>query len=188
MTPVDYSENLPEGTRDVIRDYNKMIATYMGYKYYPYNEPGMDKKIEPGWKIHADVPSLSKMRRDKNDFLCRNHRELAYHYDWNWLMPVIVELHKRHGFLIYYFGMVIFSSHVMDLNKSNKDASTPPEFFYHQLTVKSMANLIEGMWEATALTIEYIMRHGDPQIPVVEKYGHKFEKNKFDLPDSEVQS
>lgn len=69
---------------------NKLIAEFMGYKYFPFDE---SKKVHVmddvyvdqmnGW--HKPTPGHYKIQ---NWYLCRTHKDLAYHYKWDWLMPV----------------------------------------------------------------------------------------------------
>jgi hypothetical protein len=58
---------------------NKLIAEFMGYKYFRY--PARD----PGWRKEKGHLKMNGY------FLCRTHNQLRYHRDWSWLMPV---LHK----------------------------------------------------------------------------------------------
>jgi hypothetical protein len=58
---------------------NRMIAEFMGYKYYPH--PSRDR----GWRKEKGHLKMQWY------YLCRTHKELRFHRDWNWLMRV---LHK----------------------------------------------------------------------------------------------
>jgi hypothetical protein len=65
-----------------IRKGNTLIATFLGFKYYPWNGDDQTNGVyEPGWK-KLNVPIGSK-------YLCRDHNQLRYHIDWNWLMEAI---------------------------------------------------------------------------------------------------
>lgn len=98
---------------DIYED-NKLIAEFMGFKYYPHNE-GSGK--DPGWKSHPDASSMNKLNSTHNLFangvswtlpngdifktygneqewkyLCRNHKNLDYDTNWNWLMGVVEKI------------------------------------------------------------------------------------------------
>lgn len=72
---------------------NKMIAEFMGYKYFPFDEtkkssnPDIIVDQMSGWHKptngHYKIPDW---------YLCRTHKELAYDRKWDWLMPVINEI------------------------------------------------------------------------------------------------
>jgi hypothetical protein len=54
---------------------NKLIAEFLGYKYYPYNHPEIlagDKygnKREPGWKLHVDASPFTKFNIMRSEFI-----------------------------------------------------------------------------------------------------------------------
>jgi hypothetical protein len=61
---------------------NELIATFMGYHYYPWQEcQGMGS---PGWK--SDPKADIKILYSK--YLCRTSKEMKYGTSWDWFMPV----------------------------------------------------------------------------------------------------
>jgi hypothetical protein len=77
---------------------NKIIAEFMGYTYFPFNMEGVK---DPGWKTTKDTSHFTKNNklfflRDsvERDYLCRNHHQLCYHSDWNWLMEVCKKINE----------------------------------------------------------------------------------------------
>lgn len=84
---------------------NKLIAEFMGYKYYPYNLAEKEEGLKFGWmrpeRRHSNVPFLSKSSKHKNRVLARKHKDLAYHISWSYLMPVVekcTELWEQYEF------------------------------------------------------------------------------------------
>lgn len=76
------SVNFQSMNKEEIMDGNKVMAEYLGYKYYPLNEPyGRDKVV--GWI----KPRCSPMNPEFK--MCRSHRDLPFYNDWNALMRVI---------------------------------------------------------------------------------------------------
>ncbi len=69
---------------------NKLIAIFMGYTYYPHVE---GRQYDAGWKSHPKASMFTKHnifdRLGRKAYLCRNHNQLNYHQNWEWLMPVI---------------------------------------------------------------------------------------------------
>lgn len=76
--------------KEEIIEGNKIIAQFMGYEYFPFDETKMqtlnDVPLDQmnGW--HR--PSLGHYKID-GWYLYRTHNELRYHRDWNWLMTVL---------------------------------------------------------------------------------------------------
>lgn len=82
--------------KNQIIENNKLIAQFMGYTYFPYNMEGV---ADPGWKTTKETSSVSKFNNsifvrdsEKRHYLCRNHHQLSYHTDWNWLMKVAIKI------------------------------------------------------------------------------------------------
>lgn len=71
-----------------IEDMNKEFAKFLGYQYIPYKEGVTTDKI--GWImpdkfVHLKVSGYGI----GTPYLCRRHKQLAFHRDWNWLMEVV---------------------------------------------------------------------------------------------------
>jgi len=74
---------------------NKMIAEFMGYKYFPFDET---KKFE---NPNIIVDQMNGWHKPTNGhykvqdwYLCRTAKDMAYHYKWDWLMPVCGKICK----------------------------------------------------------------------------------------------
>jgi hypothetical protein len=63
---------------------NKLIAEFMGYKYYPH--PAKDS----GWRKEKGHLKLHGY------FLCRTNKQLEYHSSWDWLMPVVEKISETY--------------------------------------------------------------------------------------------
>ena len=158
--PIDYSSNLTEDVRKKILEYNKLIATYMGYTYFPSGEG-----VDPGWKRNRDVQSMSKFNLKEDDFLCRSHNQLAYHYDWNSLIPVITELYNRHEFIVYWIMNGAFAWHTEDFKMLKSNAMGKPKYWSYATYASVPEDAIIAVWDVVALTVEHIMKNMDPKIP-----------------------
>lgn len=184
MRIVDYSLQFDEEKKKLVVEYNKKLATYMGYKYFSHDQ---DKKgiYDAGWKIHEKVSNISKMNRTPNDYLCRNHNELAYHYDWNWLNTVVTELYNRHGFIVYHLANTSFVWHKEDFEVLNSNAAGQPKHWNHSTSVKNVHEIIIAVWESVALTVEHIMDNLDPLLPEVKDYRRQLTPGR-DMTDEEI--
>lgn len=77
-------------TPDEILEGNKLVAVFMGYTYFGHNDPRLPEGAESGWKTDAKASNFTKINRlAGNKYLCRNHNQLVYHRDWNWMMEVV---------------------------------------------------------------------------------------------------
>ena len=79
-----------------IIEMNKVIARFMGYEYFPYEGVPNDRTFTSeffGWRA-KDLPNTVLGLAPEHWFLCRKHFELAFHYDWSWLMRVINKIHS----------------------------------------------------------------------------------------------
>lgn len=78
------------------RNANKIIATFMGYKYYPFKHDANDPDFCPGWKRHPNASNFTKTNREEfNDaeaFLSRSHNGLQYHLDEKQQEKVLVKI------------------------------------------------------------------------------------------------
>jgi hypothetical protein len=128
-------ENIVEG--------NKKIAEFMGYKYYPHNTPDIDRrKIIPGWKSHPHASDMLKMnpinRIPRNAFLCRNHNQLIYNSDWNWIARVVDKI-KKEGHI---FEIVISDGYCRVIINSSATTDGPKTAY------RNGNNLILVLWNA----------------------------------------
>lgn len=79
---------------------NKLIAKYMGYTYFGFNDPRLDdikaigRRFPPGWKRTADTQDMKKLNKDPQAFLVRNHTTLPYYNSIDQLLKVLVKLEK----------------------------------------------------------------------------------------------
>jgi len=91
---------------------NKVIAEFMGYRFY-------DKQTDPiwpGWRKEWKKEWENKKRNIDDDvFLCKRHRDLKYHSSYDWLMPVVQRIED----LGYYVKVSGFSGST-DLEISEK--------------------------------------------------------------------
>lgn len=180
--------NFTEEQRHSILTYNKLMAEYLGYKYFPYNYEWSEDNTnrDAGWKVHEKVPSLTKMRMHEKDFLCRNHNDLQFHSDWNWLHIVIAELFRRHRFIVYSIVDMGFVYHYDDfIIMNNKAFGEPKHFSYNAKTTPEM--LIIATWECAAFCIAHIMTTMDPKIPILKDYKMRqpFNSGDIQLPGKE---
>jgi len=74
---------------DILEE-NKKIARFMGYTYFGHNDPLL--KGPPGWKTQSDTGHAYKGISKNGKYLCRSHHQLRYHWDWNLLIPVCINL------------------------------------------------------------------------------------------------
>lgn len=170
MRIINYAYNLAPELKERIVQYNKLLATYMGYKYFPHNYPTEQKQFDPGWKIHENVSTMTKFNYKINDYLCRNHNDLMYHCDWNWLNSVITELFKRNKYIIYNLGTTAYSQHYDDFIVMNNNAAGLPQFFNTTSGVQNIDDRIIPVWEVVALTVEHLIQNGLAKIPEVKNY------------------
>lgn len=181
---------------NIVWGYNELIAHYMGYKYFPFipGEKPEDVKNNgyhgsAGWKVHKDVSGVSKLNAKEGDYLCRTVKGMAYHYDWNWLMPVVSELYIRHGYYVYLMGGVACSIYKEDLETPLSVANSTPKNFHIEYTAKTQEQLVMVMWQCVSETIHHILTNCDPKIPIIENYKGKMDWvkdiNIDDLPTKE---
>ena len=144
--------------KELIIEKNKLIAEYMGYKYFPYIENNNSNNKDFGWKKHKNVTNSSKLNVNRRDYLCRNHNQLCYNSDWNYLMEVIEELYNRNNIITSISNILISTS----LN----DEYLFVEYY--------KSNLILKVFEIIYNTIKYLVDNNiDLKIPVFE-YKEKY--------------
>ena len=75
---------------------NKLIAEFMGYKYFPFvyelkTKTGFNRL---GWrKGNPHLPGgYSRIVIGKTHYIGRHHRDLKFHEDWNWLNDVVKKI------------------------------------------------------------------------------------------------
>ena len=177
IRPINYAENLDVEVKKVIWGYNELIAHYMGYKYFPFRQNEDQTTLNQkeysqsaGWKVHKKVSGISKMNTKETDYLCRTVRGMAYHYDWNWLMPVVAEILVRHGFYIYIIGGTACSIYKDDLSKPLSHANGQPQHFHVEHQAEKIGDMVKAMWQCVADTVYFILNNIDPKIPVIEEY------------------
>lgn len=74
---------------------NKLIAEFMGFQYYPFEE---GSGITPGWKRFKGAQPGEKYNSlwgDGGAYLCRSHNSLDYHCSWNSIISVY-HWHLKH--------------------------------------------------------------------------------------------
>lgn len=78
---------------------NKLMAKFLGYEYYLHS----DIEKYPGWRkdkiSHSHKINLQG-KVGKKQYLCRNHKQLAFDTDWNWLMSVVEKIEKTDKIVI----------------------------------------------------------------------------------------
>jgi hypothetical protein len=104
---------------NTIEERNKKFATFLGYKYFPSDTT----KDNPGWR--KDVKTHVKLGYGiGHDYLCRKHRELNFHDDWNWIIEVIRQIklyaQSKHiiNFTIYYINVSLCHLDIEDACKN----------------------------------------------------------------------
>jgi len=85
--------------KDYVVEGNKLLAHYMGYEYIPSNnkhgwKAGWWKRTtHPRFRLLPPDGTVSKLH--DHFYLCRNHNQLRYYNNWDWLMPVLDKLEKK---------------------------------------------------------------------------------------------
>jgi hypothetical protein len=102
-------------TKETIRDGNKVIAEFMGYKYYGHNHPDLlayKKRFESGWwEVPLEkIASLPSVKMYRNKYICRNHNELPFFSDYEWLIKVVERVEAIYDDFHGYFGVHISSN------------------------------------------------------------------------------
>ena len=100
---------------------NKVLAEFMGYRYFTWQE--VKGFGQAGWCKHDHAsPKLA------NGFLCRTTKELSYHTSWDWLMPVWIKFRD-----LEFAGKneMLHSKVKHDLFHKLYRANSPSDFFHH---------------------------------------------------------
>jgi hypothetical protein len=66
--------------KNKILEGNKLIAQFLGYKYFPYPDKN------PGWRKERWHPNIS------DTYLGRSHKDLDFNTNWNSLMDVVQKI------------------------------------------------------------------------------------------------
>lgn len=93
---------------------NKIIAEYLGYKYFPFND--LQEVKVPGWyRVVESKNSLSSLIYHFKDgwkrvndthykYICRSTNDLGFNSSWDSLMPVIQKIEKSNDFHFELYG------------------------------------------------------------------------------------
>lgn len=86
-------------TKEEVIAGSKLIAEFMDYEYYPFDENR--KELLPGWWKKGADRSKDRVQRMKsnNVFLARRHHELRYFNSFDAIHPVLSRM-ERHGCII----------------------------------------------------------------------------------------
>lgn len=74
-------------TRQDIIQNNILIAANMGYKFYRYEEYS---EYRAGWWKYPALKTTSPSLLVNNHNLARNHPDLKFHKEWDWIMKAII--------------------------------------------------------------------------------------------------
>jgi hypothetical protein len=80
---------------NTIHENNKLIATFLGYTFYPWSKKEVSKAIDiNGWRKERYNPfKHGKFRSGINSVhLAYRHDDLEFHTSWDWLMPVVEKI------------------------------------------------------------------------------------------------
>jgi hypothetical protein len=137
---------------------NKLIATFMGYTYFPYNHPDIKSPRDAGWKIDAKVSSISKWNigYTKKAFLCRSHNQLNYDGSWQWIMPVVEKIARMR--IKYLNEDEYFSPYPVTFGMIDDEGNFMVRFHSHQLFQSS--SFIEAVWMAV---IDFIKSYNEDE-------------------------
>lgn len=103
-------------TKEEIVEANIIFARYLGYEYYP--KIGDEK--HPGWRICTSKILHPKLK--SNWYLCRNHNDLPFYRDRNWLLKVLKKYKEDFNFiLLNQEQKMIYSNMSLALNEVNKE-------------------------------------------------------------------
>ena len=160
---IPHDSSLPED-QEVIVEYNKVIAQYMGYKYYPYSEEAKGQTF--GWMKYPSASEFSKHNRHKNDYLCRTHKDMQFHYNWNWIMPVVQEIFDRHQFIIYFLGNSAYIMHLEDYKRPKGAGYGLPQYYNNEAHSRDVHSVNLAVWEICARFAEWTIANNDARIPI----------------------
>lgn len=88
--------------KDHIREGNKLMAEFLGYKYHGYPDSselaGWRKPTEPGKRIALKL--IKRGPIGECFYLCRSHNDLRFYNEYSWLMPVVEKIAEFMGLYI----------------------------------------------------------------------------------------
>jgi hypothetical protein len=145
---------------DKIIEGNKLLATFLGWKYFEWNNEdlktfgdGFEKnKQKAGWRrpIAPFSTSSEIIARafKESSFVCRKHTELRFYNNWNSLMEVVERIEKLHNEVHGRIGVHISSNcctiQGTNLHKALADSYYGPVYFAdHYADTK-----LQATWEA----------------------------------------
>ncbi len=84
---------------------NKLIAEFLGYKYFGHNDLKKRAGTMPGWSRNG-VVNPKRNGNIGDGWLCRSHNELRFYNSWDWLMPVYkkaltLNTHSANPYIIF---------------------------------------------------------------------------------------
>lgn len=150
-------------TPEEIKDGNKLIAEFLGYKYY---HPGIDIEWDCGYErkeVFSKVPIETNEYPDsdqyyfKDNFNWENYiTDLEYHKNWNSLMPVVFKITRETGYMIYFWSNVCHIQH-KDLftAKYNLDNVPDDKNYMREFYSDTPENIIEAVYESVVAFIKW---------------------------------
>lgn len=91
-----------------IAEASKVMAQYLGWEYIGFNShPEMDSKLKLGWYaiqqqklhpiiLHTPKAGFTQIRENVwGKWKCRNHNELRFYNDWNWIYDLIYKIENE---------------------------------------------------------------------------------------------
>lgn len=87
-----------------ITEGNKLLARFEGYEYFGFNDERLIENgftYDAGWKRNARIRKMDKMAWYSKAYLCRNHAELRYYNEFEWLMRVIKLMNQKPWWIEY---------------------------------------------------------------------------------------
>lgn len=71
--------------------FNKKCAEFLGWTYIGWNDTNYEN-YTPGW--WSNVPKITHKKLTKHLYKGRSTRDLRFHWDWNWIMMVVIKIEK----------------------------------------------------------------------------------------------
>lgn len=133
-------------TQEEIVERNKRIAEFMGYTYFPHNHPELGE-FPPGWKTSLDTYNMSKLNYFGRRYLCRSHNQLAYHRNWNWIMPIVAKINNMEFAPGNHYEFVITPNRVWI-------TGSPRHNIICSATVNNQEQLLHHIWGTISQFVE----------------------------------
>lgn len=134
---------------------NKIIAEYLGYKYFPFNNlQGLEK---PGWYElrESSNPLAGLLYHPKSGFvklggkylryICRSTNDFDFHSSWDSLMPVIQKLERDTNIDFYLYHNGCKSGYGYDLDSLYQETKNWGEKTWIQNTYLTVIETIKGI-------------------------------------------